>query len=61
MAPKMRQVVIWTNADSIHWRIYATLEGDEFMTGVWVAVGMSQYSDRIQCYILQIPIFPAIF
>ena len=25
----MRQAVIWTNADPIHWRIYAVLGGDE--------------------------------
>ena len=25
--------IIWTNADPIHWRIYAALGGDEFMSG----------------------------
>ena len=25
----MRQAIIWTNADPIHWRIYAALGGDE--------------------------------
>ena len=29
MAPNRRQVIIWTNADLIHWRIYAALGGDE--------------------------------
>ena len=24
------QAIIWTNADPIHWRIYAALGGDEF-------------------------------
>ena len=24
-----RQAIIWTNADPIHWRIYAALGGDE--------------------------------
>ena len=28
-APNMRQAIIWTNADLIHWRIYAALVGDE--------------------------------
>ena len=28
-APNKRQAIIWTNADSIHWRIYAALGGDE--------------------------------
>ena len=25
----MQQANIWTNADSVHWRIYAALGGDE--------------------------------
>ena len=25
----MRLAIIWTNADTIHWRIYATLGGDD--------------------------------
>ena len=25
----MRQAVIWTNADPVHWRIYAALGGEE--------------------------------
>ena len=29
MAPNRRQAVIWTNADPVHWRIYAALGGDE--------------------------------
>ena len=24
-----RQAIIWTNADTVHWRIYAALGGDE--------------------------------
>ena len=28
-APNRRQAIIWTNADPIHYRIYATLGGDE--------------------------------
>ena len=27
--PNRRQAIIWTNADPIHWRIYAALGGDE--------------------------------
>ena len=26
-----QQAIIWTNADPIHWRIYAALEGDELI------------------------------
>ena len=26
--PNKRQAIIWTNADPIHWRIYAALGGD---------------------------------
>ena len=29
MAPNSRQTIFWINAGSIHWRIYAELEGDE--------------------------------
>ena len=27
--PALVQVITWTNADPVHWRGYATLEGDE--------------------------------
>ena len=30
LAPNRRQAIIWTNADPIHWIIYAALGGDEF-------------------------------
>ena len=30
-APSRRQTIIWTNADLIHWRIYAELGGDELL------------------------------
>ena len=30
--PKRRQAIIWTNADLIHWRIYAALGRDELST-----------------------------
>ena len=29
----MWQAIIWTNADPIHWRIYAALGGDELSSG----------------------------
>ena len=29
LAPKRRQAITWTNADLIHWRIYAALGEDE--------------------------------
>ena len=29
LAPNRRQAIIWTNADPIHWRIYAALGGNE--------------------------------
>ena len=28
LAPNRRQAIIWTNADPIHWRIYAALGRD---------------------------------
>ena len=31
MAPNRRPIIIWTNIDRIHWRIYAALGGDEIM------------------------------
>ena len=30
-APNRRQVIIWTNADTIHWHIYAALGVDELI------------------------------
>ena len=27
----MRRAIIWTNADQIHWRVYAALGGDELI------------------------------
>ena len=31
LAPNRRQAIIWTNADQVHWRIYAALWGDELI------------------------------
>ena len=28
------QAIIWTNADPIHWSIYAALEGDQLMHNI---------------------------
>ena len=30
LVPNRRQAIVWTNADPIHWRIYAALGVDEF-------------------------------
>ena len=29
LAPNKRQAIIWTNADPVHWRIYAALGGKD--------------------------------
>ena len=34
-----RQAIIWTNADPIHWRIYATQGGDELLAQVIRCIG----------------------
>ena len=31
LAPNRRQAIIWSNADRIHWRIYAAQGGDELI------------------------------
>ena len=31
LVPTRRQAIIWTNADLIHWRIYAAQQGDELI------------------------------
>ena len=31
LAPNRRQTIIWTNTDTIHWRIYAALRGGELI------------------------------
>ena len=37
LAPSRRQAIIWTNADPLHWRLYAALVGDKLMlqTAYW--------------------------
>ena len=32
----MRQAITWTNADPVHWCIYATLGGDELTLTIWL-------------------------
>ena len=38
-----RQAIIWTNADLVHWCIYAVLGGDELNQGNW------QGKSQIEC------------
>ena len=37
LVPNRRQAIIWTDADPIHWRIYAALGEDELIDkmGLW--------------------------
>ena len=37
LAPDRRQAIIWNNVDSIHWRIYEALGGDELIVSVAIA------------------------
>ena len=32
LAPNTRQAIIWTNDDTVHWRVYAALGGDELVS-----------------------------
>ena len=41
LVPNRRQAIIWTNADPIHWRIYAAQGGDELTVSVSVGPGVS--------------------
>ena len=34
LAPTRRQAIISTNADPIHWRIYAALGGDDLLSSI---------------------------
>ena len=51
LAPNRWQAIIWTNADSISWRIYATLGGDEltqmFIVSVCVWITLHSMSAKI--------------
>ena len=44
LAPNMRQAIIWTNADPVHWRIYAARGGDESIGAMFrTELGASLY------------------
>ena len=48
LAPNRQQAIIWTNADTIHWCLYAALGGDElnlFKGEMWCSHG-SEYDGR---------------
>ena len=36
LVPNRRQAIIWSNADPIHWGIYAALGGDELTEFYWI-------------------------
>ena len=46
MATNRRHAIIWTNADPIHWRIYAAVGGDEVThcglvtSQIWINIGL---------------------
>ena len=44
---KRRQVITWTNADLVHWRIYVTLGGDELNSACWCN---RAWSESTQCW-----------
>ena len=39
---RIGNIIIWTNADPVHWRIYAGLGRDEFEQVVWMDINTSQ-------------------
>ena len=41
MALSMRQAIIWTNDDPVHWCIYVALRGDEFIAYWLMLTGIS--------------------
>ena len=53
MARNSRQAIIWTNADPIHWRIFAALGGDELINEsvytlyVWGAAILASIEGKI--------------
>ena len=59
LASNRRQAIIWTNADPIHWRKYAALEGDELThrghiaTLIWVDVGLAAQGHYLnKCWLI---------
>ena len=51
LAPNRRQAIIWTNADSLRWRIYAALVGDELITHILGSMSMyGSISNKHPCH-----------
>ena len=62
LAPVRRQAITWTNADPVHWRIYAALGGDELkwsldykelikrLRCMWVFQGLCSRRGRMSCH-----------
>ena len=52
MVPNRQQAIIWTNADLIHWSLYAALGGDELISDALKAFNMidTVYGGRGQIY-----------
>ena len=46
LAPNRRQVIIWNNADPIHWRICVALQEDEFRDTAWPPVHSSHFHNE---------------
>ena len=50
--PKRRQFITWTNADPVHWRIYATLGGDELKPVYTLEKNWHNYNFRNMSHIV---------
>ena len=50
LEPNRRQAIVWTNADWIHWRIYAALGADVLIAMVWFVF----YPKSLDCCIFSI-------
>ena len=50
LALSRRQAIVWTNVDLVHWRIYATLRGDELWRTVYPGVNFTRKMDRMYWY-----------
>ena len=48
--PKRRQAITWTNADSVHWRIYAALGGDGLINVSNMAPRIHLVFYSLNCY-----------
>ena len=47
LAPNRRQAIIWTNADPIHWLMYAAVGGDEVKVLCYAAQAIYSYYGQI--------------